>query len=137
VTDIARRHRGEFPQAAGAVLLVSIVPWWIALRAWAEAQVGHLDVDALGVGPFAWTALLLGAGLALVSRALPRRADIAANVVSTGFFLVVTAALTAVNLTYGAHDGISAAGWLVAAFSLAQALLFVAAMLLGPRAPLR
>ena len=137
MTDIARRHGAELTRAAGAVLLVSIVVWWMALRAWAEAQVGYLDVDAVGVGPFAWTVLLLVAGLALLSRALPRPSDVAANVVSTGLFLVVTGALAAVNVAYGADDGISAAGWLLAAFSVAQALLFAGAMLLGPRSAAR
>lgn len=128
---VTRGHRGQLGRWAGVLLLVSIVFWWVTLRAWAEDQVGQLDVDALGVAPLAWTALLATAGLALVIRALPRPADLPANVVSMGFFLVVTGALATVNVTYGADDGISAAGWLVAAFSLAQAIVFVTAMLLG------
>ena len=133
VISIAKRQSAELAQAAGLGLLVSIVFWWMALRAWAEANVGHLDVDALGVAPFVWIVLLAIAGLALVTRALPRPSNVAANVVCTVFFSIVTGALAAVNVAYGADDGISTAGWFVAAFSVAQASAFVAAMFLGSR----
>ena len=140
MTDIgdsanAERSHAALARAAGLALLVSIVFWWWALRAWAEARVGHLDVDALGLAPLVWTVLIVVAGLALATRALPRSSDVAANVVCAGFFLVVAGALAAVNIAYGADDGISVAGWLVGGFSLAQAILFVAAMYLGARGP--
>ncbi|MEO8511668.1 MAG: hypothetical protein ABI534_10585 [Chloroflexota bacterium] len=131
VIEFAQQRRSELTRTAGVLILVSIVFWWIALRAWAEAQFGYLDVDALGVAPLVWVTLLAIAGLALVTRVLPRPADVPANVVCIGFFLAVTGTLATVNVAYGAHDGISAAGWLMAAFSVAQATVFVAVMLVA------
>jgi hypothetical protein len=121
-----RRGSSVVSRVAGVALLMSIVVWWIGLRAWAEAQVGYLDVDALGAAPFVWTALLAIAGLALVTRVFPRPSDTAANISATFFFLVVTGALAAVDIAYGAGDGISSAGWLMAALSVAQVVIFVA-----------
>ena len=125
------------PRTAGVLLLGSIVAWWTALRWWAEAQVGYLDVDALGVAPFAWTVLLVIAGLGLVTGVVPRPADRAANVAVIACFVIVAAALTAVNVAYGADDGISAAGWLVATLSLAQATMFIGAVYRGSEGPAR
>jgi hypothetical protein len=120
---------GKFlAQAAGVALLVSIVFWWIGLLGWAEGQVGYLDVDALGAAPVVWTILLAVAGLALVTRILPRRNDKAANISATLLFLIVTGALASVNIAVGAGDGTSAAGWLMAVFSLAQVIVFVGGM---------
>ena len=120
-----RRLNVDVSRAAGVALLMSIVVWWLGLRAWAEAQVGYLDVDALGAAPFVWTALLAIAGLALVTRIFPRPSDTAANISATFFFLVIAAALAAVDIAYGAGDGISSAGWLMAALSVAQVVMFV------------
>ena len=121
-----RRLNVDVSRAAGVALLMSIAVWWLGLRAWAEAQVGYLDVDALGAAPFVWTALLAIAGLALVTRVFPRPSDTAANISATFFFLVIAAALAAVDIAYGAGDGISSAGWLMAALSVAQVVMFVA-----------
>lgn len=112
----------DLTRLTGVALLVSTLLWWLGLRAWATAQVGHLDVDAVGSTPFLWSLLIALAGLALVSHALPRRG---ANVATGAAFLLAALALAIPNVGANLDDGISPGGWLMAAFSIAQAAVFV------------
>lgn len=122
----------DLTRLTGVALLVSTLLWWLGLRAWANAQVGHLDVDAVGSTPFLWFLLIALAGLALVSHALPRRG---ANVATGAAFLLAALALAIPNVAANLDDGISPAGWLVAGLSIAQATAFILVLLGRRRQP--
>ncbi len=100
--------------AAG--LGVSIPLWWIGLRAWAESTFGYLEVDAIGISPFAWiAAVAVSAGLLAISPPRPVRA------IGLGFLALAGAGLGIYNLAVGLGDGaISTAGWGLALLSFAQ-----------------
>lgn len=118
---IDRRHIGS--RLAGGALLVSLPLWLRALRWWASSQHGYLDVDAIGPSPFVWLLLMGVGGLALAIGALPR-ATIGGAVAVLGF-LLLAGALAAVNVAAAAGNGISAAGWMMAVFSVGQVAVFV------------
>jgi hypothetical protein len=128
VSDHETNARPGWARVAGVVLLASVLLWWTGLQAWATAQVGYLDVDTLGVPPFMWVLLIALAGTVLLTGVVPRRGA-SANWAAAVLFVLAATPLAVVNVAYGADDGISAAGWMVAVLSLAQAALFVGSVL--------
>ena len=118
---------------AGLALLVSIPFWWTGLRGWAEAQLGYLEIEAIGMTPFLWVLLVGMAGLILVTGLLPHRSLPGLNVAAALVALMAAGVLAWVNLAHGAGDGISPAGWAIAGLSVAQVALFLVGMLSGHR----
>jgi hypothetical protein len=113
--------------------LVSIAFWWTGLRAWAEARFGYLEIEAIGVTPFAWVLLVTIGGVTLVAGLLPSRSHPSVNIGVAVLALVGAAALAGVNLAYGAADGISPAGWAMAGLSLGQVAVFAVGLSIGHR----
>ncbi len=119
-----RLHLGRL---AGGILLVSVLFWWTALQAWATAQSGY-HVYVIGATPLLWVLLIALAGVTLLTGVLPRRG---ANLAAVLVVVLAAIALAVPNIAANLDDGISSAGWLVAAVSLAQVLLILL-VLLGP-----
>ena len=112
----------EITPLLGAGLIISTFLWWGGLQAWATAQYGYLDVDVIGATPLLWVLLVAMSGVAFLTRVLPRRH---ANLSVAGMIVLVALALASPNIGANLDDGISAAGWLMAAASFAQVLVIV------------
>jgi len=96
-----------------AALALSIPVWWAGLRWWAEASGGYLDLDASGMSPVVWLALVAFASAVLVIRAIrPVR------IATTASVAIAATGVAFHNLAEGLADGaISGPGWVLGILS--------------------
>lgn len=115
------------PRLIAAILALSIPLWWMGLRGWAESTSGYLEVDAMGISPFAWIGMV-----ALSAAILAIRPARLVRVVGLGVLAVAGALLGFHNLAVGLEDGmISMAGWAMAGLSLLQLALVLTGALVS------
>lgn len=115
-------------RVAGVVLLVSVPLWWQGLHAWANSQYGYLEPDVTGPSPFAWVALILLVGGALLVGAVPRQYGRRGRFILLAAFVAAAGFLAVNNLIAGLDDGISGPGLALGLLSLAQAVVAVLGM---------